>query len=178
MYSLAVVMVVFGLERNDRKTIRCCWSASAWVSSPGCVCEKRLFQTRKCWSWWHRPGPLWSAWGGNLSEREQLRRRVFTWHLVRCSYNDSQNISKVTTCKQSTKAVLCHDPSHHAEGGAGDLTRHWEDKDTLNMYNVQSYSVMIPNLVCRTYTTHHFHMCLFELILNHFTSQSFLFPLK
>lgn len=67
MCSIAVVILVFGLERTcHARKIRCCWSAAARESSPGCFCGKRLFQTRKCWSWWHRLGPLWSVWEGNL----------------------------------------------------------------------------------------------------------------
>lgn len=38
-----------------------------------------------------------------------------SWHVG--NYNDSQMITQVSTCKQSTEAVLRHNPAHHAEGG-------------------------------------------------------------
>ncbi len=131
-------------------SIRCCWSAAAQVSSPGCVCGRKLFPPRKCWSWWHRPGPLWSAWGGNLAERQQIRG-VITCLWTGYNFNDSPNITKASTCKQSTKAVLCHNPAHHTEGGGGGLTGHWGDitqHETTHLKTDRSDKALVMKSSC------------------------------
>lgn len=71
--SSAVGVVVFDQEKGGWRTIRCCWSAATRASSHDCVYGKRLSHTHKCWSWWRRLEPLWSAEGGNLAERNQVR---------------------------------------------------------------------------------------------------------
>lgn len=109
--------------------IKCCWCAEAWTPFPGCIFGKKLSQTRNCWSWWRRLGPLWSAWAESLVKTQQ-KGGVSTW--VGVSWR--LTLPTIPTCKQGSDAVLCHDPVHHTDGGVGKLAGHWEQRANSQCY--------------------------------------------
>lgn len=105
MCNLAVAVVMVASWGGP---ITCLWSGLAEVSSPGCVCGKRLFQTHMSWSWWHRLEPLWSAWGRNLTEKILVKSsHIHTYSFISyCSFRqtgDRYTLDKYTPAKSPRK---------------------------------------------------------------------------
>lgn len=109
----------------------CCWEPSTHRLrlpvdlDPGSSSGRRPFQTRRCLSSQHRPGPLWSPWAWNLRETQS----IFTSERRNMVFFTEHNREQTRTGKQALVAQLSPDFLHYVPSRRGSLYGVWRTEN-------------------------------------------------